>query len=133
MVRIIKIHIGPILMFLLFRPLCPARDMVALYKQADEYAGKYTWKLRNSPIDFQAIDNTQCYWYSVNTAQGQEFVLLDATRKSKQPAFDHVRLATALSAELNRTVDPWWLPFPSIQFDEKLESFTFTVDEKEYT
>ncbi len=128
----IKTRILTIATLLLSHVLCPAQDMAALYKQSDEYGWKIAKKLYNSPLEFQAIDSAQCYWYSVNTQQGKEFVLLDATDKSKRPAFDHSRLAKELGTVLNRTVEPNQLPFQTIRFGKKMKSITFTADGKEY-
>ena len=38
------------------------------------------------------------FWYRSTTRSGAEFVLVDAVKRQRTPAFDHVRLAAALSA-----------------------------------
>src|SRR5713226_548284 len=38
------------------------------------------------------------FWYRTTTADGTEFVLVDAVRGTSRPAFDHAKLASALSA-----------------------------------
>src|SRR5258707_11482779 len=38
------------------------------------------------------------FWYRTTTAEGTEFVLVDAARGTSRPAFDRVKLAAALSA-----------------------------------
>src|SRR5260370_7344766 len=38
------------------------------------------------------------FWYRITTAEGTEFVLVDAARGTSRPAFDRVKLAAALSA-----------------------------------
>jgi len=37
------------------------------------------------------------FWYRVTTADGSEFVLVDPARGAREPAFDHAKLAAALS------------------------------------
>ncbi|HXI94119.1 MAG TPA: hypothetical protein VNO24_29450, partial [Blastocatellia bacterium] len=37
------------------------------------------------------------FWYRNSTAEGTEFVLVDAKRGTRTPAFDHSKLAAALS------------------------------------
>src|ERR1043166_6383056 len=37
------------------------------------------------------------FWYRNTTAEGAEFVLVDAARATRVPAFDHARLPAALS------------------------------------
>ncbi|RZK17634.1 MAG: S9 family peptidase, partial [Hymenobacter sp.] len=61
------------------------------------------------------------FWYRVLNAQGSEFILVDPARKTRKPAFDHARLAAALSAASGQPVAATRLPF---------RSFTFSPDEK---
>jgi len=113
--------------------LCAAQDYAALYKQADDYSAKYSAMLKNSPNTFQPIDSTHFFWYSVNTARGREFKLVDAAQRVQREAFDHTRLANALGAKLNNTYTPWQLPFQTIRFARDMKSFTFTVEGVEYS
>jgi len=53
-------------------------------------------------------------WYRVTTAEGSEFLLVDPARGTREPAFDHVRLAAALSKAAGTTYDGPHLPFDSI-------------------
>ena len=43
------------------------------------------------------------FWYRVTTAEGSEFVLVDPAKGTRAPAFDHVKLAAALSSAAGRT------------------------------
>ena len=43
------------------------------------------------------------FWYRVTTPEGSEFVLADPARATRAPAFDHARLAAALSAAVGGT------------------------------
>jgi len=119
--------------FLISYCYSPAQDVAALYQLADEYAGNVSQKLKHSPLEFQAIDSTHYFWYSVNTAKGKEYFLLDAARNTLQAAFDHTRLAAALGAKLDKTVEPFKLPIQTVRFARKMDSFTFTIEGKEYT
>src|SRR5437764_15397469 len=49
--------------------------------------------------------------YRVSTATGWQFVLVDPRRRTRGPAFDHARLAEAVSATLGRRVGSDSLPF----------------------
>jgi dipeptidyl-peptidase-4 len=59
-------------------------------------------------------------WYRVSTATGWQFVLVDPRRRTRAPAFDHARLAEAVSAALGKRVTADSLPFTS--FDLSFES-----------
>src|SRR5215472_8704216 len=56
------------------------------------------------------------FWYRVTTSEGAEFILVDPAKGTRAPAFDHVKLAAALSAASGRTVDAKNLPFQTIDF-----------------
>src|SRR4249920_149011 len=42
------------------------------------------------------------FWYRVTTAEGEEFVLVDPVKGTRAPAFDHAKLAAALSTATGR-------------------------------
>ncbi len=50
------------------------------------------------------IEKTSRFWYRRAVPGGNEFVVVDAATKQKQPAFDHARLASALSVATGRSV-----------------------------
>ena len=57
------------------------------------------------------------FWYRVQTgADSHEFVRVDAGRGERQPAFDHARLAAALSFILGNEVKPDRLPLDNVEF-----------------
>jgi len=53
-------------------------------------------------------------WYRVTTGEGSEFVLVDPARGTREPAFDHAKLAAALSKAMGSTYDAAHLPFQTI-------------------
>jgi dipeptidyl aminopeptidase/acylaminoacyl peptidase len=58
------------------------------------------------------------FWYRVTTADGPQFILVDPAKGTRAPAFDHVKLAAALSAASGQTVDAKSLPFQTIEFTD---------------
>jgi dipeptidyl aminopeptidase/acylaminoacyl peptidase len=54
------------------------------------------------------------FWYRVTTPAGAEFVLVDPARGSRAPAFDHARVAAALSKAANGSYTAASLPFSDI-------------------
>src|SRR5437016_10937210 len=56
------------------------------------------------------------FWYRTTTAEGSAFVLFDPARKTGQPAFDHTKLAAALSSATGRPIDAAHLPFVDFEF-----------------
>src|SRR5947209_5878014 len=51
------------------------------------------------------------FWYRITTAEGLEFLLVDPGKGTRAPAFDHAKLAAALSAAAGTTYDAHHLPF----------------------
>jgi dipeptidyl-peptidase-4 len=63
----------------------------------------------------QWIDDGARFWYGVNTGAGKRFVLVDPMAGTREPAFDHARLAAALATAAGQPVDPEALPFRAIE------------------
>ncbi len=57
------------------------------------------------------------FWYRVDLADGVvEFVLVDAVAGDRAPAFDHARVANAMSRELDAPIDAERLPVELLRF-----------------
>jgi dipeptidyl-peptidase-4 len=66
---------------------------------------------------------TNRFWYRVNVAANErEFILVDAVVGKREPAFDHARLAKALSEKTGKTIEAHKLPFDNIRFADDLKS-----------
>ena len=63
----------------------------------------------------QWIDGGTRFWYAVSNGVGRRFVLVDPAAGTREPAFDHARLAAAVAAASGRQVDPEALPFMAIE------------------
>src|SRR3990172_1628598 len=60
---------------------------------------------------------TNKFWYRVSLPDGKrEFILVDAEAGTRQPAFDHARVAAALAKATEREVDAGRLPVTSLVF-----------------
>jgi len=72
---------------------------------------------------------TNQFWYRVHLPGGQEeFVRVNAVTGVREPAFDHERLAQAISRATGQPVDAMKLPFSSIAFSPDRASVTFRVE-----
>lgn len=65
------------------------------------------------------------FWYRTLTPQGSEFILVDPVKGKKSHAFDHQKLASALSAITGKTVHPYMLPFQSFSYSGDGKSILF--------
>ncbi|MDE3127743.1 MAG: DPP IV N-terminal domain-containing protein [Gemmatimonadota bacterium] len=73
----------------------------------------------------QWIAGTHRFFYRKSVKGGFEFELVDADAKTKEPAFDHARLATALAAALDTTVTAVTLPFARFTFVDGTREIEF--------
>lgn len=72
------------------------------------------------------------FWYRVLTAQGSEFILVDPVKGSRTAAFDHQKLATALSAASGKNYDATRLPFNTLSYSANKKSILFSADGKKW-
>jgi dipeptidyl aminopeptidase/acylaminoacyl peptidase len=100
-----------------------ARSLKATYEQAaGVVAEPATW-----------IETTSRFWYRRAVPGGNEFVVVDAATKQKQPAFDHARLAAALSAATGRPYGALTLPFARIAYTKDEHGLEVAVDAAPWT
>ena len=65
------------------------------------------------------------FWYRNAIPEGSEFVLVDPARRTRERAFDHARLAAALSRAADTTLDAFHLPFQTFVFSADGRSIGF--------
>jgi dipeptidyl aminopeptidase/acylaminoacyl peptidase len=73
------------------------------------------------------------FWYRNTIENGSEFVLVDAAKGTRAPAFDHAKLAAALSAAAGSSYDATHLPFTQFTFSDDGRAITFNVRRSRYT
>ncbi|MFO8175110.1 MAG: DPP IV N-terminal domain-containing protein [Longimicrobiales bacterium] len=73
------------------------------------------------------------FWYRNTVPGGHEFILANPRRGSRARAFDHERLATALSRILGEEVTALELPFTRFELTDDGRSITFAVQGAGYT
>ena len=95
-------------------------DLATRYATAESLLPHNLKKLVLSPqVAPKWVNGTETFWYRNVTADGHEFVLVDAEAATKQPAFDHQRMAEALRTVVaDQEVDPKALPFFGIELRE---------------
>ncbi|MEU3775813.1 DPP IV N-terminal domain-containing protein [Streptomyces sp. NPDC032472] len=71
----------------------------------------------------QWIDGDTRFWYAVSNGVGKRFVLVDPAAGTREPAFDHARLAAALAAASGQQADPEFLPTTAIQLASNTVEF----------
>lgn len=72
------------------------------------------------------------FWYRNRGAKGWEFLVVDMATGSKRPAFDHARLAAALSQAADTSYDPTRLPFREFSWMNGERAIRFAVSRGTY-
>jgi dipeptidyl-peptidase-4 len=101
------------------------------YKQAEKFM---TYNTR--PLVFHEVRGKWMpedrYLFRDSGPEGSEFVILDAAHGSRQPAFDHARLAAALSAAAGETYSAALLPFTTFEFSADGKSISFQLKSQKW-
>ena len=73
------------------------------------------------------------FWYRVTNEKGAEFTLVDPNTGAKEPAFDHAKLAAALSTAAGTTYTAYNLPFQQFEMSSDGKSITFSAGNRSWT
>lgn len=73
------------------------------------------------------LETSDRFWYAFNTREGRRFVLVDPVRRTKEPLFDHARMAAALTTLTRIPYDAQHLPFSQVRFIKGDAAFEFDV------
>src|SRR5919198_5821461 len=99
-------------------PLVPRVSAAAVYKE------------RITP---HWLQNGNGFWYRNDLrADSKEFILVDAERGTRRPAFDHSRLAAALSKAAGAQYEAERLPFDSIEFEDDATEIRFNAGDQSW-
>jgi len=103
------------------------------YQRAAGYGRRTRDKVFRQDVRPTWLDGNSRFWYRVDTGPEQyEFVLVDAEKGVRRPAFDHQRLAASLADASGEEVDPKQLPFRSISFSDGVSTVSFTAHGKRW-
>jgi dipeptidyl aminopeptidase/acylaminoacyl peptidase len=91
--------------------LAHAQGTLADYQRAQRLQTDTRGMVVNVPGAPNWIGNSNHFWYSKSVKGGTEFVLVDAATAAKKPAFDHDRLAAAISTASGGHYTGLTLPF----------------------
>src|SRR5881394_884999 len=84
------------------------------YARAERFLAPATFRLVSGVFNRPTWLPDGRAWYSVSTATGSQFLVVDPRKKTRTVAFDHARIASALSTALGRRVAGDSLPLLSL-------------------
>ena len=93
-------------------------NVASRYARAESFLGRNARTLvYGAEVEPQWMADGR-FWYRNRTRAGMEFVLVDPVRGTRAAAFDHARLAAALSVAAETTFAPGILPFERIRLED---------------
>jgi len=102
------------------------------YEQAEKFMSYHT----ESFIDKGSLKPNWLagdrFWYQTTSIQGTEFVLVDPVKKGKTAAFDHEKMATALSMATGTAYQANKLPITTINYADNGKSIAITAAGKRW-
>jgi len=98
------------------------------YARAEKFMSSHTEPLVFSGSVQPTWIDENSFWYRNTISEGHEFVLVDVQRKQRNRAFDHERLALALSEAVGKSYESFKLPFQSFKLSDDRNSLIFTVE-----
>ncbi len=102
------------------------------YARAEKWMGYNTNPLVSHNIRPAWLPDGR-FWYRDTSDKGSEFVVFDPARGKGEPAFDHTKVAAALSAAAGKTYDKNHLPFMTFQYSPDGQSIQFGAAAKRWT
>lgn len=101
------------------------------YERANRLFERTRDKVFKDRVAARWLDGGERFWYRNDLADGgREFVLVDATKGTRETAFDHARLAAALGEKLGAAVEARKLPFERIEFVDDAAAVRFKANGK---
>jgi dipeptidyl aminopeptidase/acylaminoacyl peptidase len=110
-----------------------AQGTSADYARANGLRAKYESLVANIPGNATWIDETHRFWYRRTTRGASEFIVYDADLQQKRPAFDHEKIAAALSKATGKTYTAGELPFTTLTFRDSERAIDVTIDGAAWT
>jgi dienelactone hydrolase len=100
------------------------------YERAEKFMSYHTEPFIDAGTVRPNWFGAEKFWYLSSTAKKNEFILVDPEKKTRVVAFDHRKLADALSATTGNTYNADKLPFQSIAFSADGKFILFTAEAK---
>ena len=106
-----------------------AQGTVEDYKRAFSLGEKFSAsKVYYSNVNPTWIEDTHNFWYVRHTPTGDEYVLVNADKKTKKPLFDQEKFAKAVKDVTGKDLNPAKLNLRYLSVSKDLGTITFVLD-----
>ena len=109
-----------------------SQGTVADYQRANALRTRYEGLPVNVAGPVSWIGNSNRFWYRKSVAGGNEFILVYADTHQKQPAFDHEKLAAALSEQTHNRYTGITLPFATFSSADYPAAIQVAIDNTQW-
>jgi dipeptidyl-peptidase-4 len=122
-----------VMLFMVLLSPAHAQGSRSDYDRANSLGPFVAGKVFRSSVKPNWITGSERFWYRNDLPGGRrEFVLVDPAQATKQPAFDHARMAAGLSKALGRELTADHLPIDRIAFGADTRTLQVQVREKSF-
>jgi dipeptidyl aminopeptidase/acylaminoacyl peptidase len=101
------------------------------YARAEKFMGYNTNPLVDHSITPTWLPDGR-FWYRDSSGNGSEFVVFDPVKLTRQSAFDHEKVAAALSKATGKNYDKAHLPFTRFEYSADGKTMWFGIGEKRW-
>ncbi len=109
-----------------------AASILADYQRAERFLGRNADSLVFGATVQPAWLDGDRFWYRNRVPGGHEFIRVDPARGTRERAFDHERLARALSEQAGVSYDPLRLPLTALQPVQDGRGLGFLLDRRRW-
>jgi hypothetical protein len=102
------------------------------YEAAAKHMDRNLYNLVYNQVSGSSFLSDNKLLYSTTTKNGTTFILVTADSKTKEPAFNHKKLAEALSKELDTEIAATALPISAVSFSDTTNTLHFTAFKQKY-
>ena len=105
-----------------------AQGTVEDYKRAFSLGEKFSSdKVYYSNVRPSWIEETHNFWYVRHTPEGDEYVLVNADKKTRKPLFDQKKFAETVKEVTGKELNPTKLNLGYLRVSPDLSAITFTA------
>ncbi len=105
-----------------------AQGRLADYERAFGLRERFQKAALNVVDRVEWVEKTPRFWYRVSVAGGFRFMVFDAEKLSKEPAFDHEKLAAVLSKAVPGKYEALNLPFNAFRYVDDGKAVEFVIN-----
>ncbi|MFO7616175.1 MAG: DPP IV N-terminal domain-containing protein [Bacteroidales bacterium] len=99
------------------------------FRAAEKFSGENLGKMVGSTsVRPNYLKDSEQFWYSYKTGDGERYWLVDPGKKTREPLFDNYHLVSEVNQQIHKILNPLEPGIRKLEFKKDNKSFTFEVD-----